>query len=146
MILEKDNPDLFLTDHLELHFLELIKLKDETENPSLLIKWMMFFKYGGIEEEKMKFVLKNDLIMQKAYEEYKKFTQDEELREKYETREKWMKDRNSFIYEARMEALVEGKIEGKIEDAKKMLIRGFSIEDIVEITGLTQDEIKKYCE
>ncbi len=37
----------------------------------------------------------------------------------------------------------EGKIEGKIEIATKALQKGLSINDIIELTGLSEDEIKK---
>ena len=36
----------------------------------------------------------------------------------------------------------EGKIEGKLEIAKRALKKGYSINDITEITGLSEDEIK----
>ena len=37
----------------------------------------------------------------------------------------------------------EGKIEGKIENAKKMLVKGYLIEDIADITGLSVEQIEK---
>ena len=37
----------------------------------------------------------------------------------------------------------EGIKEAKIEDARKMLIKKYPIEDIADITGLTMEEIKK---
>ena len=37
----------------------------------------------------------------------------------------------------------EGKQEGKREDARRMLIKGYPIEDIVYITGLSREEIEK---
>ena len=38
---------------------------------------------------------------------------------------------------------LEGKLEGKIEDARKMLQKGLSIEDILDITELTMDDLIK---
>ena len=35
----------------------------------------------------------------------------------------------------------EGEKEGKLSDAKRMLEKGFSIEDIIDITELTREEI-----
>ena len=37
----------------------------------------------------------------------------------------------------------EGKIEGKIEDAKKMLLKGLDVELILDVTGLSREEILK---
>jgi len=38
---------------------------------------------------------------------------------------------------------MEGKIEGKIEIAKEMLKKKFETKTIIELTGLTENEIKK---
>ncbi len=52
-----------------------------------------------------------------------------------------------WIEEGKTEGLIEGKlegkIEGKIEDARKMCEKGFSLEDIIDITGLSQEDLKK---
>ena len=45
--------------------------------------------------------------------------------------------------EARLEGRAEGRAEGHIEDARKMKAKGFAIEDISDITGLTAEEIKE---
>ncbi len=44
--------------------------------------------------------------------------------------------------EGREEGIKEGEKQGNLKTAKKMLDKGFSIEDISDITGLTIDEIK----
>ncbi|MDI7165312.1 hypothetical protein QMN02_09630 [Leptospira santarosai] len=36
----------------------------------------------------------------------------------------------------------EGKIEGKIEDARNMLLNGASLEFVLSVTGLTEQELK----
>ena len=41
----------------------------------------------------------------------------------------------------RAEGRVEGRTEEKLENARKMKAKGFAIEDIAEITGLTAEEI-----
>ncbi|MDI7188177.1 hypothetical protein [Leptospira santarosai] len=38
----------------------------------------------------------------------------------------------------------EGKIEGKIEDARNMLLNGASLEFVLKITGLTEQELKDH--
>ena len=43
----------------------------------------------------------------------------------------------------RQEGKLEGKLEGKREDAKKMLMKGYPIEDIMYITGLSREEVEK---
>ncbi len=39
--------------------------------------------------------------------------------------------------------LVKGVFQNKIENAKKMKSKGFSVEDIADITGLSVDDIEK---
>ncbi|ABP68315.1 hypothetical protein Csac_2750 [Caldicellulosiruptor saccharolyticus DSM 8903] len=45
--------------------------------------------------------------------------------------------------EGRIEGRIEGKIEGKIEVAKKLIQRGFSDEDIAELTELDIEKVKE---
>lgn len=46
--------------------------------------------------------------------------------------------------EGRAEGLVKGRAEGKLEIAKKMVAAGnFSKEQIIEITGISEDEFEK---
>jgi len=47
------------------------------------------------------------------------------------------------VEKAKLEAKLEGKLEGKLEDAKNAVIKGFSIEDIAEITGLSLETLQK---
>ena len=42
-----------------------------------------------------------------------------------------------------MKLRTEGKTEGKKEDARKMLAKKYSLDDISEITGLSIEEIRK---
>lgn len=78
-------------------------------------------------------------IFDKLFEtaEIAKFT-PEQVRS-YEDSLKYYRDLKNSLDTARE----EGKIEGKIEIAIKALKKGLSIKDIVELTGLSEDEIKK---
>ncbi|EKO32021.1 hypothetical protein LEP1GSC179_0010 [Leptospira santarosai str. MOR084] len=42
----------------------------------------------------------------------------------------------------RQEGKIEGKVEGKIETARNMLLDGASLEYILKITGLTEQDLK----
>ena len=46
------------------------------------------------------------------------------------------------LKEGRAEGLVEGEHRKNLENAARMKSKGFSLEDIVDITGLTIDEIE----
>ncbi len=78
-----------------------------------------------------------------AYEKY--FTQDELLRRKYDIQEKAMLDYNSGMYNAEQRGIKKGIQKGiqksSFEIAKKMLAKGSSVEFIIEVTGLSKEEI-----
>ena len=48
--------------------------------------------------------------------------------------------------EAAAEARAEGKAEGKVSDAIKMLVKGYSIEEIMEITDLPLEEVQELAQ
>ncbi len=52
-----------------------------------------------------------------------------------------MEQRNKAT--AKSNGMQEGTRKAKLEDAKKMLQKGIDIKSIVEITGLSEDEINK---
>jgi len=58
-----------------------------------------------------------------------------------EEQDEWM--RNVDIADARKTGLKEGINQTKIETAKKMKLKNIDISDIVDITGLTKEEIEK---
>ncbi len=88
--------------------------------------------------------------MKDAIEQLEEMSADEKERELYEIRERSRLTYNTEIYEARRKGLEDGKKIGekrgekreKENIAKKLLIKGMSIEEISEITQLTEQEIK----
>lgn len=78
-------------------------------------------------------------IFDKLFEtaEIARFTQDQAR--SYEDSLKYYRDLKNSLETARE----EGKIEGKIEIASKAMKKGLSIADIVDLTGLTEEEIKR---
>ena len=80
---------------------------------------------------------------------------DEYERELYEIRERSRLTYNTEMYEARRQGEAKGKEEGikegiekgekesKLKIAKKLLERKMSTKEIVEITGLKEEEIEK---
>jgi len=169
LLREKNFAEYVLTDHLVIHFLEVPKLRDEKVKTKLE-KWLFYLKYEGREEEKMKILLKDNDI-NKAHKAYKRFTEDERLREIYEARMKSKRDYNTDIALARRDGLKNGEEigikkgeeigikkgeeigikkgeeigikEAKLANAKKMLLKKYQIKEIAEITGLSEEEIKK---
>ena len=99
---------------------------------------------------------KGNKEIKEAVEQLKEMSADEYERELYEIRERSRLTYNTEINEARRKGMEEGKIKGKAynipynipinvdtikEIAKKMKEKGTEIEYIIEITGLTEEEI-----
>ena len=89
----------------------------------------------------MKILIQEDKEIKKAHKVYTNFTQDEQMLELYEAREKFKKDYNS-IMAAKIE---EAEKKGSAARAKKiaigMLDEGIEINLIVKVTGLEKEEI-----
>jgi len=68
-----------------------------------------------------------------------RMSQDEQEREMAYRRERAIRDQNASI----ASGYNKGKADGKKKIVIKMLERNMAIEDIVEITGITKEEIEK---
>lgn len=87
--------------------------------------------------------MKNNKEIKKANEEYEYLTGDEAERRIAFLRDKAIRDEKSMRQGERDEGRKEGKIKRNYEIAKKLIEKGVSIEDIVEITELNKEEIEK---
>ena len=86
---------------------------------------------------------KNPMI-EKAIEELEYLSQDEKTRQIYEEQLKAEFDYNSGIYAAFRDGKLEGKLETQFETARKLREEGFHSEQIIKITGLSEDEIREH--
>ena len=82
-------------------------------------------------------VKKNELL-KKVNEENKRISADKKMQEEYWYAEKALYARNTELSVARK----EGEKEKTIEIAKKLLDMNLTIEQIMEATGLTKEEIE----
>lgn len=57
--------------------------------------------------------------------------------------EMMLKERMEGEIEGRAKGRTEGKTEGKLEVAKRLMLKGMSIEEIADITGLSLELVKK---
>jgi predicted transposase/invertase (TIGR01784 family) len=128
-----------LTDVLEVHFLELPKLFDDSipkDEDDPIVEWMMFI--DGKSKGVMEMLAEKNEKIKKAYDVLKVISQDERARILYEAREAEIRDQLTRIHSAKE----EGKIEGRIEVARNLLDI-LDVETIAQKTGLTIDEVKK---
>lgn len=120
---------------------------DQTEDEltTRLDKWLYFIKH--LEDFQNIPAIFKDEIFTQAFEkaEIAKFGQAE--LDSYENSLKYYRDIKGAIDTAfgdgKMEGRIEGKEEGKMEIAKKLKLRGLLMEDIAELTGLSENEIEK---
>ena len=139
-----------LTNHLEMHFLELPKYLSSNSNlTDELYAWFYFLTIKEkIEkmEEIMKMLVKKNPIMKEVYDEYNKFVGTKDLFDNYAEYEK-----NYFDILALSEERVKGREEGIKEGEKNKAVSiarslkksGLDNKFISENTGLTIEEVEK---
>jgi len=136
---------------LEFLFVELPKFKPHNRAEKKLHElWLRFLtEINETTEEAPKELIENELIREAVgYMEKAAYT-----KEQLEAYDKWkiaaMTER-SALKDAKKEGKIEGRIEGKIEGrmeslievAEKLLKKGSSIEEIMDVTGLSEQQIR----
>ena len=143
-IREEEFMTKLLTDVFEIHIIELAKLKEQIAENRInkedkLLQWATFMLYPEkIGDE----IIMENVEMKKAVEEWTKIDQSKEEREIAWRRLVSIMDENSIKESGYQDGLKDGKAEGKIEVARKLLKMKLPIEQIMEATGLTEEEIK----
>ena len=140
MITRKYNNEI-LTGDLEIHFIQIPKCEKEKIKTTLDF-WIRFISNIKDEEvEKMKENISEETLnaVMEAQEQYWKIMSDPQTRRIVERREMALYDKVSGEQYAKK----EGRKEEKIEIAKKMKNKGMDITVIMEMTGLTKEEIEE---
>ena len=91
-------------------------------------------------EEDIKIVVKNIEIIE-YYLHINRYERDNIIRILKGRGDKYMSIVKELLKEGKIEGKIEGIYEGKIETAKKMHEKGFSAEEILDITGLTREDL-----
>ena len=145
LILNKETLKQELQD-LEFNFIELRKFtKQEAELQSIVEKWLYFIKNAG----NLTMIPKSAEEIPELKEAYTQASMNTWSQKELEVYEYWQirdaTDRYSLErhYETgKSEGRDEGIIEGKIEVARKMKLKGMSLDDVSEITGLSRENIE----
>ena len=82
-------------------------------------------------------------MVEKAVDELEYLSQDEKTRIRYEEQLKIELDYNSGIDAAYRDGENKGKLEGILETARKMREKGFPISEILDITGLSENQLRE---
>ena len=122
-----------LSDKMGFHFFELRKLPDDVNEKDALLLWLSLFR-AETEEDLEKIKSMEVPEMEQAINAYYTITASSEFREIERLREKARNDEAQALHHA--------KLEGKLEIARKLLKRNRPVDEIVEDTGLTREEVE----
>lgn len=136
-IVLKAHKEYIVNNYIKFYYIELPKFRKQKVNyEDETTQWLTFI--DSENPERIKEIMKKNNIVKKAQEELEYLQGDEAFKRKIELREKYERDMNSAKYCGRQ----EGKKEAIKEVAKKLFLRGTDIKIIMDITGLTKDEIE----
>ncbi len=125
-------------DKLTYIFIEMPRFtKNENELESHFDKWLYFLKYLEFFED-IPDILKEEVFI-KGFGIAEIANFDEKQLAEYEESLKVYRDLKGVVDTS----FEEGKREEKLETAKKMKAKGYSIDEIIDITGLSREEIEK---
>ena len=124
-----------LTDIIEMHFIEIPKLQDNSDEKDMLTAWTEFLK--DPESEKVRGLEMTVDEIRQAKDELIRMSNDSVQREIYEMRSKILKDKVSALNKARDEG-----IDYTIK-VVKYLKENKSIEEIMKLTDMKLEKIKE---
>ena len=128
---------LILTDKFELDIIELSKIKGRENEKDQLLDWLIFLE--NPESERVARKMEENENLKEAVEKLDRISEDEKMQRIIELREKAIRDEHA-IY---AKGVDDGIEKGIMKIAKSMLKKGMNVSDIIEITGLTKEEIEK---
>lgn len=129
------------TDLLELQILELMKLPRDLREDDEVIRWMRFL--AGKTREEFEDMAGRSEYIEEAYRELERMSADERAWLEYEARQKAIRDHEAIMSSAWNRGLQEGIQQERQSMIRSMLEGGASPEEIVRLTGVTEEEVEK---
>ena len=141
--------DEILTDILEIHFLNLEKARELKNIDDPLVRWLLFIDSNSKEERAM--LAANSPVLKILNEKIDILTLSPTEKKLYESRMKLKSDIvsisnsqfNKGLEKGIEKGIKEGIKEGNIKTARRMKKARCEVSFIMEMTGLTQEEIEK---
>lgn len=131
--IREDRTGKILNGDLEIHFLELEKIKGLKRRPKEAIEgWMMYL--NNLEGEEMEVIAMDNPGIKKALTIEQAFMRNKTERRLYELREKAMRDELSML----AGALAEGRAEGEIKMAQEAICTYLNVRFEVASEGLQE--------
>ena len=153
-IIEEERRKIVLTEDLEFNIIEVPKMyKEKQARDEKLIEWLKFLE--NPESKEVQGYMKKNENMKEAREKLDKMSKDEKVRRMAELRQKALMDEREAEYtgysngledgikQGMKQGLEQGIGKGYREIAKKMKGKGKDINEIIELTGLSKEEIEK---
>ena len=142
MIYDTKNARL-LTDHLQIHIIELKKFKfKDNDLKKDLNYWLGFFTTKDMEEY-MSEIVKEKPIMEEAHKRYNNFIRSRLMMSEYEKKEIYQYDKQIMLKDERLKGIKQGIKDEKYSIAKSLKNSGLDNKFISEHTGLSIEEIEK---
>ena len=132
-----------LTDHLQIHIIELIKFKYNSLKPDLNC-WLKFFtmKENDDKEAIMSELVKEKPIMEEVQKRYNNFIKDQLMMNEYDKRQAYLYGNQIMLEEERRLGMEEGIKQEKYSLAKNMKKENMDLQLISRLTGLDIKEIE----
>ncbi len=144
-----ENTEQFpLTNALEIHFMEIPTLltnwrkRTVSLHEARLVRWLLLLEASDDDEirSELETIAKEDPIMKEAFEKWEDISRDPQALAEYHSRRMAILDEASAIREAELREQ-RALLEGKREIVKQLILKGFDIETICEVSGLSRKEI-----
>ena len=135
-----------LTDDIELHFLELPKVRrQDLRNMRCLDKWMAFLN-NKLSNEEMEELAMSEAAIGTAWDAIDDYLQDMSRRRRYEAQEKYEHDYVSDMKGSREEGRKEGRKEGLRLGAQRtalnLLRMNLPMETVVTASELSEEDVR----
>ena len=142
MIYDTGNQRL-LTDHLQIHIIEVKKFKYNLLKPDLNC-WLKFFTINESDNKEviMSELVKEKPIMEEVQKRYNNFIKDRLMMNEYDKRQAYLYGNQIMLEEERRLVIEEGKKEQQRSIARNFKKAGIDIKIISENTGLSIEEIE----
>ena len=141
LLKEKDS-NTILTEDFQMIYVELPKFqktKIEDLQTEAEIWFYLLNNIQNLTEKSRMEILKKKPDLKNAFGVLEMYSSDPEKQREFEER---LRADENYAYELAVK-FEKGKLEKSLETARKMKDKGFSIDDIIEITGLTKEELSK---
>ena len=136
------HPQDRLTEHFEMHFIELEKIHyADIKKLKRSDRWIAYLSKKTSDNDR-KELTEMDSILKDVAESEDKFVSDLQLWREYEAREKAIKDEQSHLLTARLDGMEEGKAENQQATARRFLKLGLDCETVAAGTGLSIEEVQ----